>query len=212
MTHISHHIPDDMIRAYASGSLGQAFSLVVAAHVSMCDRCRAQLEAEEAMGGAVLESVAPASGDDEAALGALMAKLDGGERDEPAAVRSGIYPGPVNAALRGNPPRWKRLGAGIRQDILHADAEGSVRLLFIPEGSAVPDHGHRGTELTLVLQGSFSDVTGAFGVGDVEVADDSLDHVPTAGTEAPCICLAATEGSLRFRSLVPSLLQPIFRI
>ena len=53
---------------------------------------------------------------------------------------------------------------------------------------------------------------GAFGVGDLEVADGDLEHTPTAGEEAPCICLAATDAPLRFQSLVPRLLQPLFKI
>ncbi|MDP1668230.1 hypothetical protein [Phaeovulum sp.] len=36
------------------------------------------------------------------------------------------------AALNGLPPRWKALGGGVRQQILHADREASGRLLDIP--------------------------------------------------------------------------------
>ena len=56
--------------------------------------------------------------------------------------------------------------------------EGSLRLLYITPGRAVSDHGHGGLELTLVLQGSFRD---AFGVGDVEVAAEDVQHAPIAG-------------------------------
>jgi putative transcriptional regulator len=77
---------------------------------------------------------------------------------------------------------------------------------------AVPDHGHNGIELTLVLQGAFRDETGRFGVGDLEVADDTLDHTPIAERGAPCICLAATDAPLKFKSLIPRLLQPLLRI
>jgi putative transcriptional regulator len=115
-------------------------------------------------------------------------------------------------ALGGLPPKWKSLGMGVRQSILSHDEGGSVRLLYIPGGQAVPDHGHNGLELTLVLQGAFRDETGRFGVGDLEVADDDLEHTPVAEDGVACICLAATDAALRFRSLVPRLLQPIFRI
>ena len=115
-------------------------------------------------------------------------------------------------ALKGEPPRWKSLGGGIRQSILSADKSGSARLLYIPPGRAVPEHSHGGLELTLVLQGSFSDAAGRFGVGDLEVAGADLDHQPIAGLETPCICLAATDAPLRFTSFMPRLLQPLFRI
>ena len=116
------------------------------------------------------------------------------------------------AELKNRPPRWRSLGAGIRQDILCAGPEGSVRLLYIPGGKAVPDHGHNGLEMTLVLQGSFHDHTGRFGRGDVQVVASDLEHTPMAGDGPPCICLAATDAPLRFNALVPRLLQRVFRI
>jgi len=211
MSAIEHHIPDDLIQAYVAGSLGHAFSVVVAAHVSMCDTCRARLEAHEAAGGVVLDelSAAAVGGD---LKDRVLAALDAPVEEEPVHGPSGIFPGAVMAELKGRPPKWRALGNGIRQNILSAGDEGSVRLLYILKGEAVPDHGHNGLELTLVLQGSFSDETGRFGVGDVEVAREDLDHTPIAGMETPCICLAATDAPLKFNSFLPRLLQPMFRI
>ena len=211
MSQITHHIPERMLVAYASGTLERPFALVVAAHVSLCQDCRANLGAHEAVGGSVLdaqpvEALAPGCKE------AILAKLDTPYEPEPVYRRSGAYPGPVMAALKGRLPRWKSVGKGVRQDILHSDQTGSVRLLYIPPGQAVPDHGHSGLELTLVLRGAFRDETGRFGVGDLGVADDDLEHTPVAEEGAPCICLAATEAPLRFKGLLPRILQPIFRI
>ena len=207
-----HHIPDSMLAAYAAGNLPHAFSVVVATHVSMCAISRAALGAHQAVGGAVLETqdAVPLS---QGLKSDLLARLDD-PIDLPAAPapRDGIYPGPVVDALNGRAPKWKRLGMGVCQDILFADKAGSLRLLYIPPGQAVPDHGHNGLEMTLVLQGSFSDETGQFGVGDVEIADETLEHTPVADEGEPCICLAATDAPLRFRALTPRLLQPLFRI
>lgn len=212
MTAITHHTPDALLAAYAAGALPQTYALVVAAHISLCLECRADYEAHQAAGGVVLDSI-----DAKAVSGNLKAStldlLDIPVASEPAPYRrSGVYPGPVMEVLKGKPPRWKSLGLGIRQSILSADREGSVRLLYIPPGMAVPDHSHNGLELTLVLQGSFSDETGRFGVGDLEIADQDLEHTPIADAGAPCICLAATDAPLRFTSLVPRMLQPLFRI
>jgi putative transcriptional regulator len=211
MSAVAHHIPDAMLAAYASGSLPHAFAVVVASHVSMCEQCRAALETHQAVGGVLLDETGavPVSS---SLKEDLFAQLDTPFTAEPVYERRGVYPGPVMEALMGRALRWKKLGMGVRQDILLHDDSGSVRLLFIPPGQAVPDHSHTGLELTLVLQGSFSDETGHFGVGDVEIADDALEHTPVADASEPCICLAATEAPLRFRALVPRLLQPIFRI
>ncbi|CUH77703.1 Transcriptional activator ChrR [Tritonibacter multivorans] len=211
MNAIIHHIPDELLIAYANGTLGQAYSLVVAAHVSMCDESRARLGAHQAVGGALLENAGTETVSDRARA-AVFDRLDMPVKEAPPIRASGIFPEPVMEALGGLPPRWKPLGLGVRQMILNHDAEGSARLLYIPGGQAVPDHGHNGLELTLVLQGAFRDETGRFGVGDVEVADGDLEHEPIAEEGEACICLAATDAALRFRSLVPRLLQPIFRI
>lgn len=211
MSSIIHHIPDPILAAYAAGTLPHAFSVLVASHVSLCPTCRAAMEAHQAVGGIVLED------SDAVALSGglksdIFAQLDAPAEPEPVYRRRGIYPGPVMEALKGRPPRWKNLGGGVRQDILTEDETGSVRLLYIPGGKAVPDHSHGGLEMTLVLQGSFSDETGRFGVGDIEIADEDLEHTPVADAGDPCICLAATDAPLRFRALLPRLLQPLFRI
>lgn len=101
---------------------------------------------------------------------------------------------------------------GVRQAILPTSRRASARLLHIPAGVAVPDHGHRGTELTLVLQGAFRDETARFGPGDLEIAGQELEHQPIAEAGEDCICLAATDAPLRFNALLPRLLQPLFRI
>lgn len=211
MRNINHHIDDRLLAAYSAGSLAAPYSLVVAAHVSMCDECRARLGAHDTTGGAVMEDLQPIeiSGN---LKDRLFAELDEPFVEAPVYQRSGIFPGPVMEALKGQPPKWKNLGLGTRQCILSHGKAGSVRLLYIPPGQAVPDHGHNGLELTLVLQGSFSDESGTFGVGDVEIADQDDDHTPIAGKECACICIAATDAPLRFHSLVPRLLQPIFKI
>lgn len=211
MTTITHHISDDLLDAHVTGNLPHAFSVVVAAHLSLCDACRARAEAAEMLGGALLDRVNPRAMSP-GAKDRLLAALDDTPPPPAAIARSGIFPAPVMQALDGQPPKWRMLGGGIRQQILSADREGSLRLLYIPAGRAVPEHSHGGLELTLVLQGSFSDGEGRFGVGDVETAGDEVDHQPVAGMGGPCICLAATDAPLRFRAMIPRLLQPLFRI
>jgi len=212
---IRHHLSDPLLMAYAAAQLPEAFSLVVATHVSLCDDCRARLASFEAVGGAVLDEA------EEIALGAdaLAQTLARIERlpQEPApkpAPRSGVFPGPLADYVGGDldAVRWRRVGGGVRQAILPTGKGATVRLLHIPAGTAVPDHGHRGMELTLVLQGAFADANDRFGRGDVEIADEDLEHTPVAMAGEDCICLAATDAPLRFRGLIPRLAQPLLRI
>jgi len=215
---ITHHIPASILAAYAAGHLNEAFSLVVACHVSLCDHCRAEMLAQEAIGGAVLEDqpeikIAPD------ALEAVLARIDAAPVEPRAEQRrvadpGGVFPEPLRpyAGVSPDDMSWKRIGAGVRQKILPCKGPETVRLLHIPAGAAVPHHSHHGIELTLVLQGAFSDEVARFGPGDVEVGDADLLHQPVAEDGMDCICLAATEGSLKFKSMIPRLFQPFIRI
>lgn len=212
---IAHHISEPILRGYAAGTLPEAFSLIVATHVSLCDECRAGLAAAEALGGAVLETAAPVA----MAEGSLAAVMERIAAPAPAALRrpmrQGLFPAPLAGYVGGGleAVKWRSVGMGVRQAVLPVkDGSATVRLLHIPGGQAVPDHGHRGLEMTLVLQGAFRDEVARFGPGDVEIADETLEHTPIAEPGADCICLAATTAPLRFRGLIPRLAQPFFRI
>lgn len=210
MNAITHHIASDTIHAWGAGQLPYAFSVVVASHLSMCDECRAEAEAGDTLGGAVLDTVDGVAMPT-AARARTMAALDDATPLAPLRGQ-GIFPAPLVQALNGQPPKWRSLGRGMRQSILHSDRAGSLRLLDIPAGQAVAEHGHGGLEMTLVLQGSFTDSLGRFGPGDVEIAHDDVDHQPIATADGNCICLVATDAPLRFRALIPRLLQPLLRI
>lgn len=213
MKDIKHHLNDGLLMSYAAGTLPEAFNLVVATHISMCDDCRARLGAFEAVGGAMLDESAETSG--EVDLAACLAKIESGP-SEPirAEHKSGLFPKALQDYVGGDLDRvkWRPVGMGVRQAILPTSKDATVRLLHIPAGCAVPDHGHRGTELTLVLQGAFADDEDRFGPGDVEIATEDLEHTPVAETGADCICLAATDAPLKFRGLIPRLAQPFLRI
>lgn len=212
---IRHHLSNQLLTAYAAGSLPEAFNLVVATHVSLCDECRARAASLDAVGGALLEEAEEiALGED--ALAKALARIETlpqATRAEPLRP-AGVFPAPLADYVGGDlsSVRWRRVGGGVKQAILATDKGASARLLFIPAGTAVPDHGHRGLELTLVLQGAFADENDQFGRGDVEIADEEMEHTPVALAGQDCICLAATDAPLRFRGLIPRLAQPLLRI
>ena len=131
----------------------------------------------------------------------------------PAIVRSDL-PSPLAGYVGGglDAVKWRAVGGGVRQAVLDTSGSSTVRLIYIPSGIAVPEHGHGGTELTLVLRGAYRDETDRFGPGDVETADAALNHTPVAEVGAPCICLAASDARLRFRGLLPRLAQPFIGI
>lgn len=209
--------------AYSAGTLPEAFSLVVATHISLCDSCRARLESFDAVGGALLDQKEPGISMSSGALAATMKRIaaaeSSAEADRPfrrpaGPVRRGLFPAPLRDYVGGDTDtvRWRSVGGGVRQAILPTSKDASARLLLIPAGTAVPDHGHHGTELTLVLQGAFRDQHDRFGPGDIEIATPDTEHTPVAEPGPDCICLAATDAPLKFRELLPRLAQPFLRI
>jgi putative transcriptional regulator len=211
---IKHHLNEDVLMAYAAGTLPEAFNLIVAAHVSLCDTCRAAAESYDAVGGALLEtddSVELSTGSLEATL-ALIA--NGAPEQIKHARKPGVLPGPVQDYVGGDLDaiKWRPVGMGVKQAILPTTSDATARLLYIPAGCAMPDHGHKGMELTLVLQGAFQDEDDYFSRGDVETADEHLHHTPVAAQGEPCICLAVTDAPLKFKGLIPRIAQPFLRI
>lgn len=211
---ITHHLNDNLLMAYSAGSLPEAFNLVVATHVSVCDECRARLAGFDALGGALLDA-------DDAdmvagSLSAVMERIKSAEPTTKAALRprDSVMPSPLRDAVGGGlgAVQWRAVGGGVRQAILKTSDKASARLLYIPGGAEVPDHGHQGLELTLVLQGAFWDEGARFGRGDIEIATEETEHTPIAEPGMDCICLAATDAPLKFRAFLPRLAQPFLGI
>ncbi|MBK1634314.1 ChrR family anti-sigma-E factor [Rhodovulum adriaticum] len=216
---IKHHLTDELLMAYAAGSLPEAFSLVVATHVSMCDECRARLAEYEAVGGAVLEDTGTPemdAGSLEATLRLIgeMREAEEAETAAPAPQASGLFPQPLRDYVGGDldAVEWRSVGGKVRQAVLPTDKGAAARLLYIPAGAAMPDHGHSGMELTMVLQGAFEDADGYFGRGDVEVAGEEMEHTPVAAPGADCVCLVATDAPLKFSGFLPRMAQPFIGI
>lgn len=211
----AHHLPETLLQAYAAGQLSEAFSLVAACHISLCATCRDALSAYETLGGAMIEDL-PNATLDETAFSDLMARISAQETPtvpQPPRVKS-AFPAPLQDYAGADPKavHWRNIGGGVRQAQLKVDGPQTARLLFIPAGKAVPEHSHHGLELTLVLQGAFADKVSRFARGDLEIGDSSLEHQPIAEAAEDCICLAATDAPLRFKGLIPRLVQPFVGI
>lgn len=215
MPDIKHHLTDAILLAYAAGTLPEAFNLVVATHVSLCDECRARMHAFDAVGGALIDQTDMVEMD-QGSFAATMALIAGDPvQARPAPRRpKGVFPAPLQDYVGGDldAVKWRRVGGGVSDALLSTKAGSTARLLRIPGGVAVPDHGHGGMELTLVLQGAFRDESDRFGPGDVEVADVAMVHKPVAEHGEDCICLAATDALLRFNAIIPRIAQSFLRI
>ena len=206
---ISHHPDPATLMSYAAGSLAEPLSAVVASHVEMCGACRKDVRRLEALGAALLERVEPVA----------MATPKHIEPISPPATEArfdGVLPSAVVRLLGGtlDSIQWSPVALGVQQFKLPVSQPGNglLVLLKVAAGKRIPEHGHGGSELTLVLTGGYSDVTGHYVRGDVADLDEHVEHQPIVDPDGECICLIASETKAQFKGVLPRLLQPIIGV
>ena len=210
---IRHHPDDTLLLAYASGAADEAVALILAVHLAYCEACRAKTAKLETIGGSLLEDLAPApmsSG----ALDAALAGLDAAapfERRARVPSRDGT-PDVLRRYIGGDlsDVRWRQVGPKLSYRPLLRRGQVSVRLLRGVPGAETGSHRHQGPEYTLVLRGGFTDETGGYGPGDLQVMDEGMRHNPIADPDEDCINLAVTTGRLKFEDLIQKIAAPLF--
>lgn len=218
---INHHISDEMLMSYAAGALSEGASLFVASHIHMCKKCAQRVFTAEAVGGALVDDLdgvpMTSCGFDD-----LMARIE--SEEQASTGHNNILvepelnhiPEPLQLLLGKDYKDlpWKSVAPGVKQFILPVGGNRGekTRLLKLSPGFVTPEHSHKGYELTMVLQGSFSDESGRYKLGDVQEADGEIDHQPIADTDQDCICLVYTDAPLEFKGVLNRMLQPFFGI
>jgi putative transcriptional regulator len=190
---------------------------VAAAHLAMCPVCRNAVHAAEALGGELLGRL------DDIAVSATcrsrtLAALDQATLHKlPVAGPRSELPLPLARLVNVesfSDIAWKKKAPGVAMfDVrLPSNAKGQLKLLRIGSGRAMPEHGHGGEEITLVLKGAYVDHMGRFARGDVADLDEDIEHRPVVEQDGDCICLVATEQPTRFKSLAARIMQPFVGI
>lgn len=211
-----HHAPDEILIAYAAGSLGASESLLVACHLTLCPRCRDLVADAEAVGAALLadEPLPASSAAGTPMLDAMLARLDqdGGNEDEgpgPGSVRPavdprGIVPAPLFTLIGDiDAAPWRRVLRGIyRLDVPGTGDDKFVQLFRFDAGLRVPEHDHVGFEGTFVLSGGFTDEDGHHARGDLSVLDETRSHEQHIDSDGPCTWLLVSDGKPIPRTLV----------
>ncbi|MDF1747249.1 MAG: ChrR family anti-sigma-E factor [Alphaproteobacteria bacterium] len=224
-----HHLSEDLLLDYASGALDEAASLFVVSHLTLCPDCRKELMRLEAVGGALFATMPPTDMSADA-LEKALAALDSSDLDGIPASASqkrssdnskiSVLPQAVQKYIGGDVEslKWKRLGMGIETADIPLSSETGTNsgkrcfLLRVPPGKAVPQHTHTGTELVLILQGSYQDELGTFAKGDVAISDDTIDHRPVAAEGESCICLVVTDAPLRLTGPLGAIINLFVRV
>jgi putative transcriptional regulator len=212
---IRHHPGDEFLLAHASGAAGEAVSLLVGTHLALCPACRAKVASMEQIGGALLDDMAPVDMA-ASALSQTMAKLDDVAQDRhvhaTGLLPPVIAPEPLRSYIHGDIDRvrWIPMAPGVSYRPLLRRKDVRVQLIRTAPGAGVGTHTHRGEELTLVLAGGFTDVTGSYRRGDLQTTTPEIVHRPVTDDDGTCITLAMTDAPLRFMSPLVGALGKLF--
>jgi putative transcriptional regulator len=211
-----HHPDISTLLAYASGSITESFSLLIAAHLERCAECRKTVTQAETLGANLIKTL-PQTEMSTTALTEVwnsINKTPGKEQPKREQIPSNGIPGVLSILFpKGlQQMEWSTLAPGIKHHKLtNIDSgAGTIRLLQIDKGISIPEHTHLGTELTFILQGSYTDETGRYLPGDLSDADGSIKHRPVVNSEQPCMCLIATDERLVFSTVFNRIMQPFF--
>jgi putative transcriptional regulator len=206
---IEHHPDASTLMSYAAGSLPEALSVVVAAHLDVCPACAAEVTAMERIGASLFERID--------AVPMLETMTEPGERSPSHETMQFAGSRPDEGVLTRLLGRqlcdvhWKRLGFGIWHYPIQLSpgSPGDLRLIKVAPGQVMPEHSHGGSELTLILDGTYSDEFGSYRTGDVSDLGDDVDHRPISDPNEGCICLIASEQKARFKDVVSRIFQPL---
>lgn len=189
---------DALMARYAAGTLPYPAYVLVQSHLEIANTNRDLVAGLEELAAGALDAAEPQPMANHAQR---LSSIFGSTPPIEAIRRpsTGIFP----AALRDfvgfdtDDVPWRTKMPGFRE--YDMDVDGCHASLFwIRPGRKIPAHTHEGQELTLVLDGAFTDIFGRYGRGDISVANEAVDHRPIAEKERPCIGFAITDAPLRF--------------
>ncbi|MDG1732519.1 MAG: ChrR family anti-sigma-E factor [Thalassotalea sp.] len=216
---IKHHPNTELLSGHVNGQLPASLSAAIAMHNELCPQCartvnnmteeQAELSFEQSPGEATndidfnaidIEQMIAAITSDESIE--LLAE------DVPMTVTVKGQDYKIPRAIQHMPMgKWNSFGkiTRARMDLNEGDIHTS--LLQIAPGGSVPEHTHKGFELTLLLQGSFKDEMGTYVAGDFIMLDGEHQHTPE--TTDGCLCFTVADGAQHFTQGINKLLNPI---
>jgi len=103
---------------------------------------------------------------------------------------------------------WSSLVGKLWQAPVDLGNQGVANFIFMGRGGSVPEHTHRGTEYTLVIDGEFSDGLSRYDTGDFIFMDGDKTHTPKSEGKEGCLVFSIVDQPLHFTSGLARLLNP----
>jgi putative transcriptional regulator len=215
----THHPPSELLIDYAAGSASEAEALMIAIHLDACLSCRRAADAALAIGGALLDDIAPAFLPPslfQRTLRAIDAAAEPSapQLKQPVPAFTANWPAPLRAHLAEKPTgSWRRLPAGFRAlRIPVKDESARLWIMKAPGGRGPLLHSHAADEWTVVLEGGFTDETGTYAAGDFACMAPGDSHRMVAEPGEGCVCLLLTREHPRYLTWLGKLLAPLLRL
>lgn len=202
---------DTLLAAYSAGTLDPSLHALVASHLLLKPDSRDFVRALESLAAEELQNVKPEplARRDELLASIFDMKPARGTTQQ---AGSSLLPAPLRQYLGKDMDaiRWRTKLPGVKEFRVEDKGRGDASLLWVRAGRRMPSHTHEGSEVTLILQGGFSDVTGHYMRGDIAIAESDLDHKPIADAGEDCICFAVTDAPLHLTGPFGRLLDRLF--
>lgn len=222
---IKHHPTFALIQSFVQGDLPASLSAGIAIHADMCLACQQQIAqlTEQTAQASFEDSFTESFKMDEDAYLETEFSIDFDqmiaditENNDIALQETKIektitfnkkqyvLPAALNNMAFG---KTAHIGKLARTRVQLNENEIHTSLLHIEPGGGVPEHTHKGFELTLLLAGSFHDDQGEYVKGDFIMLDASHQHHPVS--TKGCLCYTVANDALHFTQGINKLLNPI---
>jgi len=224
---IKHHPKFELIQAYVNGELPASLSIGITLHADLCPVCQQKIVqlTEQVAERSFEESNDPLLSElnkldfenditEDYFFDSMINDItDSNDIDTLIEVaskeiifkdKSYTLPRALNNVSMGkaaNVGKLSRARLQLDENEIHSN------LLHINPGGGVPEHTHKGFELTVLLDGSFSDDRGEYHKGDFIMLDGTSTHNPIS--EKGCLCYTVANDALHFTQGINKLLNPI---
>ncbi|WP_144208712.1 ChrR family anti-sigma-E factor [Shewanella donghaensis] len=221
---INYHPNQELLTLHAQGELPLSLSIAISAHCELCSHCADKIEkltlsASKASFNAesLSETIAPQMSDVEmdAELEAMlssMMQMDDSIDDSTTQAKVAVnvrgqqynLPSAFRQQVINN---WQGIGKVSRSRLDTGEPQARASLLHIDKNGEIPQHTHKGEELTLLLAGEFSDEYNTYTAGDFMLLNNEHEHSPK--TVDGCLCYTVVDAPLYFTKGISKLLNPI---
>lgn len=219
---IKYHPEDELLTQYVEGQLPASLSAAIAIHVEMCPHCSERVQAKT---NAQADNVFSSNNKtlDEETFDVdfdVLGMLDEITLDDRLLEPSG--PAELSIEVKNKQFKLPRalnnmeinsfsgIGKISRAKIELGEGQVHTHLLYMAPNGEVPQHTHKGFELTLLLDGTFKDDMGEYQPGDFILLDGKHKHSPIS--EQGCLCLTVVSDALHFTQGLSKLLNPLGRL